>query len=270
MNWILNTIMKKQNEVMRIEAEAQRRQEMRKILSTAERIIETTQEYGHTHPVYLLIKQLVDQELYKNIFKSISTHEPNMVKGFDIYDVLPEVDIDEKNSPRRTSFLYTDHFNREITYSMFVDDSLIEDKEIEIQLGFDAVLTCPWEANRLSRAYSYIGECKNWGEWTQDLHNHRAAIWMPLGLTFVHNGNHSITAGIMNNEGVLKISRVHDLSEVYQHIYCDGVNFFRKEDNSFYAPVENFNLAVVFEIGRIIDRHSFPDKLRYKNFEYGS
>ncbi|WP_375162986.1 DUF6710 family protein [Paenibacillus peoriae] len=35
-------------------------------------------------------------------------------------------------------------------------------------------------------------------------------------------------------------------------IQCDGVNYFRVEDNSYLAPVTNISMAAVFEIGKLI------------------
>lgn len=246
---------------MKIEIENNQRNEMRHILVTARRIINQSSEYDETHPIFLLIKQLVDQELYDNIYRSISTHDSNRVKTYDIYDMIPNRTesqsfltkfMDEKSDDK---YLYINEATeKKVSYRDFFNSTRLEGKTATIKLGYDPVLTRPWAIDRLVGAYANIGKGKLNGEWLQD-QNHSVELWLPFGISFVHNGNHSITTGILMNEGVLQVSDIYDLSGIYPHLYCDGVNFFRTKDNSYYSPVRNFKLSVVFEIGRLIQKH---------------
>ncbi|OMF76860.1 MULTISPECIES: DUF6710 family protein [Paenibacillus] len=237
-----------------IERENKQRRELNRILMTAKKIIKQSTTYQDTHPIYLLIKQLVDQELYKNIYNSISTHDPNKVREFSIADILPFNSEKKIWNYQQGNFLYVDEFGNGVIYSEFIEQSKLDGKKASIRLGFDSVLTRPWNEERLVRAYSNIGMGKPSGDWIEDS-NHDAVLWLPFGVTIVNNGNHSITTGIINNEGMLKIYKIYDISKIYRYIYCDGANFFRKSDNSLYTPVENFSMAIVFEIGRLISEN---------------
>ncbi|WP_052520365.1 DUF6710 family protein [Aneurinibacillus migulanus] len=153
---------------------------------------------------------------------------------------------------KSSKYLYKDDFDNFISYEKFIDEAKIVGKLATINLGFDPVLTRPWNEKRLVNAFSNIGRGKRGGEWTEE-ENHEAELGLLFGITFVSSGNHSITAGILNNEGQLKINSIYDMSKIFPYIYCDGVNYFRKREDSLYAPVRNYSLVVVFEIGRLIN-----------------
>ena len=46
-------------------------------------------------------------------------------------------------------------------------------------------------------------------------------------------------------------------------IYTLMVYYYRKADNSIYADVSNFNLAVVFEIGSLICKYTYEKDIRF-------
>ncbi|GEM_PF-2581754 len=256
-----------------IERENQNRQQLKNILSVARGIISRTTTYEETHPVYLLIKQLVDQELNKNIYSSISTFDESKVKYFNIHDLLPCYNnksynkFNALNKGEENEYLYVDALGEEIKYYEFIQESKVEGKSVTIKLGQDPIITRPWNVDRLIGTYSNIGKGKLHGNWRKDS-NHITELWLPFGITFVSSGNHSITAGILNNEGSLEVTEIYDMSNIFYHIYCDGVNFFRTKDNSLYAPVENYSLAIVYEIGRLINSYKSSEKnIKFKNVE---
>ncbi|AYF55182.1 hypothetical protein DFH04_10780 [Clostridium novyi] len=270
---LFSELSKNKNNKARIERENQNRQQLKNILSVARSIISKTTTYEEKHPVYLLIKQLVDNELNKNIYSCISTFDESKVKYFDIHDILPynrnksfnKFNVLDKS--KENEYLYVDSLGKQIKYYEFIQESKVEGKSVTIKLGQDPVITRPWNVNRLIGAYSNIGKGKTSGNWQQDS-NHRTELWLPFGITFVNSGNHSITTGILNNEGSLEVTEIYDMSNIFHHIYCDGVNFFRTKDNSLYASVENFSLAIVYEIGRLINSYKFSEKnIKFKNLE---
>jgi hypothetical protein len=72
---------------------------------------------------------------------------------------------------------------------------------------------------------------------------------------WVHGGNHSITAGIVQAQGKLRPEITYDISRVYRHVTCDGVEYKRKHDGSTVGPVPDLEMAAIFEIGRLMHKH---------------
>lgn len=136
------------------------------------------------------------------------------------------------------------------------DDYIFEDvKEIHttksIDLSKDLVIPYPWKRERLVRAISFIGDGRVSGNWRQD-NNHQIIVFLPMGLALVHGGNHSISSGIIQGEGIIHADRFYDISCIYDHVYCDGNNYIRKRDNSIISEVKSVEFAALFEIGRLI------------------
>ena len=126
----------------------------------------------------------------------------------------------------------------------------------EIHLGRDLVLPWPWRRTRLINSISRLGEGRVWGSWKQDFGNHRIELWLPLGISWVTSGNHSIAIGIIQCSGKLKPDYIYDISKMYDYVYCDGRNYIGKENNTIIAPVENVEFAAIFEIGRMMVENS--------------
>ena len=125
-----------------------------------------------------------------------------------------------------------------------------------ISLNRDIVLPWSWKKSRLITSISLIGQGRSWGQWRQDYINHHVELWLPMGIAWVYGGNHSITAGIIQGKGEIIPRYVYDISNVYDYVYCDGVNYYRKEDGSIISPVLNAEFAAIFEIGRIMAENS--------------
>lgn len=121
-----------------------------------------------------------------------------------------------------------------------------------IELKKDVILPWPWNRKRLIDNIATIGKGRSCGEWKQDETNHFVILWLPIRIAWVDQGNHSITAGIIQGEGVLKPTKTYDISKVYDIIYCDGEYFRLKKDDSIFCEIKNIEFAAIFEIGRIM------------------
>lgn len=137
------------------------------------------------------------------------------------------------------------------------DGRRLDDLKLEVKsprslfLGVDLVLPWPWSAGRIIDSLSNLRPGGAWGSWRQDS-NHCIELWLPIGIGWVHGGNHSITAGILQAKGRIKPEITYDMSAVYNHVVCDGIAFRRSHDDSIIGPVSDLEIAAVFEIGRLI------------------
>jgi len=89
---------------------------------------------------------------------------------------------------------------------------------------------------------------KNWRE----AKNHSISFCLPMGIGCSTHGHHSITAGVLAARGTMKNYTCYDYSELFDYIYTDGVYFYRTENSSIIERVQNFDMACIFEIGRIM------------------
>lgn len=121
-----------------------------------------------------------------------------------------------------------------------------------INLSTDLIFPWPWNEERLANAIVKIGTGKMCGEFKQDFGNHNLMLWLPIGLTWVLGGNHSISSGILQGEGELIPRYVYDMSAIYDHVICDGLYYRRKHDHSIIGKVKMPQFAAIFEIGRIM------------------
>ena len=77
-----------------------------------------------------------------------------------------------------------------------------------------------------------------------------------MGIAWVYGGNHSISVGIIQGKGSIKPKAVYDISDVYNYVHCDGINYYRKEDGFIISSVKNAEIAAIFEIGRLMEENS--------------
>lgn len=94
-----------------------------------------------------------------------------------------------------------------------------------------------------------IGEGRIKGYWKQ-YSNHRVMLLLPFGVSFVLRGNHSLTTGIIQGEGMVKTDYIYDISPLYEYVLCDGDKFYLRDSNDILFYVKNIELAAIFEIGR--------------------
>jgi hypothetical protein len=123
-----------------------------------------------------------------------------------------------------------------------------------LNLAWDLIFPWPWNAGRIINAFSNLRPGGEWGPWRQDP-NHCVELWLPVGIAWVHGGNHSITAGILRGEGEIRPEITYDISQIYKHVTCDGIKYYRKYDGKSIGVVPDFEMAVVFEIGRLMSKY---------------
>ncbi len=124
----------------------------------------------------------------------------------------------------------------------------------KLRLDRDIVIPNPWEPIRLQNAFSMLRPGGAWGRWREDK-NHQIELWEPIGIGWVHGGNHSICAGILTAAGTVTPDFGYDITPIYKHVVCDGRTFRRVHDRAVISDVASIEMAAIFEIGRLmIDR----------------
>ena len=137
--------------------------------------------------------------------------------------------------------------------ALFSEQKTVEPtSSYKVRLASDPVLPCAWRRERIASALANIGTDKRFGPWKQDPNNHHLTLWLPWGIAFVGEGNHSITAGILNGEGEIIPDHVFDMSAIFDRVYCDGDNYFWRDTHKAICEVTVPRTAAVFEIGRLI------------------
>lgn len=66
---------------------------------------------------------------------------------------------------------------------------------------------------------------------------------MPIGATFVYNGNHSNLSGIVKREDVIHSTEMVNLASLYERIKFDGVYYRDVDSNQVIQEVKNFELV---------------------------
>ena len=95
----------------------------------------------------------------------------------------------------------------------YIYDSItIEDNEkMSISLRDNLVIPVAWNMGRFVDNITEIGtDCGNPFEFQES--NHWSTLFLPIGITVVHNGNHSILSGIIKREGIIYPTEKVDLA----------------------------------------------------------
>ena len=138
---------------------------------------------------------------------------------------------------------------------MAFDCPRLDSDKFLVQLNRDPVLPCPWHRGRYVGTLTSIGHGKHCGNWKEDRVNHCVTLWLPWGIAFVHGGNHSIAAGIVGGEGVLRPKEVYDMGRLLDLVQCDGKHYRSKQDNKVLDTVHDDKIAALFEVGRLMQQH---------------
>ncbi len=133
------------------------------------------------------------------------------------------------------------------------------DKSFNVYLGKDAVLSCIWDKRRIVDNINDIGTDKN--TWKKDDLNHFYKLYLPIGITLVYNGNHSVNCGIIKSFCSLDFSperaNIVDISSIYDDFFFDGYHLRSRnpyiEENKLKIP---FELGCILELGRLLKENN--------------
>lgn len=157
--------------------------------------------------------------------------------------------------------LLNDRFSTEalFKYLYYIETQSIQKYRSVIRLGKDPIITSIWNGSRLASSLAAIGMPDN--PWIEDINNHHFLLWLPMGITLVNGGNHSIATGMLKCEGKLKAgintkNPILDVSYIYTKMRFDGTYYRRTLDQSIIGKANDFAFGCIYEIGRLALRHN--------------
>ncbi|SDC47980.1 hypothetical protein SAMN02799630_00218 [Paenibacillus sp. UNCCL117] len=204
------------------------------VIETHEKNRDKRQAAEPTHPIFDVIKLIGLRTQTKYLTNLLYNYERERLPNMDPWHVF-----------------FSD--SEDITYDgkgMYDLFKKVSTEQALVSIKHDLVLPWPWDEGRQIQSLANIGEGRIRGSWTEDKLNHSIELWLPMRIGFVKGGNHSISAGILQGEGFVRPKVIFDISPIYQYVYTDGENFYRKSDNTIIAKVSSVEFAAIFEIGR--------------------
>lgn len=211
--------------------------ELDNIIKLAELLCHSRVETGGVQPVFNLVKMISEKILYSYFFnydKDMLAYVKSDI--WELYGAIKQVFGLQKNTTIENA----------------------NNCKVKIVLGEDAILTFPWNISRLEDALMDIGTDNN--RWVEQRSNHEATLYTPIGVTVINNGNHSVASGIFKSVGELTVyqgerMQIVDLSEYYDEIVFNGLEFVHSETNEVIYTPKVVELGYLFEVGRIIKQH---------------
>ncbi len=192
--------------------------------------------------IFTVIKLLADKITFTNTLSVIETYNTTLghYQSFSFNYLITTEDLSTE--------IFNFFYNTTTNLANFNDT-------ININLGIDPILPTVWERSRLSKCLAAIGTENN--RWKEDESNHYIDLLLPMGISIVHGGNHSITTGMVKCEGIIKVGQethnnIYDISALYDFMKFDGTYYIRISDNSIICKANSFEFGCIFEIGRII------------------
>lgn len=116
-----------------------------------------------------------------------------------------------------------------------------------VSLERDTVVSLPWKRERIIDTYD-IGKIRSF---KQDDSNHEGQYYIELGLSYVHNGRHSVTAGSSNHQGTLVLP-AYSLENLFPHVESDGtkwINAHTKEE--LRDGFLDYRIGILYELAKI-------------------
>lgn len=202
--------------------------ELKNILEFSQLLLLSKVQYDGVVPIFNLVKMIAETMIYQNIYKS---------KKDMVGDIKDEID----------------NIKNALVYNIADLEKIVvvrQKPDIKIKLGKDPVLAFPWSKERLENSLIKYGtESHTWEEFP---FNHDVHLCIPLGLSLVMGGNHSITSGIFKVVGEVSVKELYDISKLYDYVEFNGVDFVHKDSKKSIYTCKFSELGYLFEIGRVI------------------
>ena len=168
-----------------------------------------------------------------------------------------------------TKCMYNDRNYQGIGYMRAILNSFLLDLSfdfwqkcnIHLKVQNTPIISCVWNHSRMIDGLMGLGEInKNPFNGISFAYNIHAFLIEPLGLVVVDNGNHSVNAAIVYNEGEIIVNTVIDISEVLEKYRFDGKKYVNIETNK-KVNIKNlknnsesftYTFGLLFELARVL------------------
>lgn len=134
------------------------------------------------------------------------------------------------------------------------EDKLPKEENIKhpIILSKDIILPTNWQPRSMICLLGKIGaDNRHCGDFRQNS-NHATTLLLPMKITFVSCGNHSISQGIITGNGSIIPDNVIKLNKLFEKLSFDGENWIFMETGEPMEPPRYPEFGWIWEIARYI------------------
>ncbi|WP_373889469.1 DUF6710 family protein [Massilia sp. NP310] len=239
-----------------------RRNRVGLVVARLQKFLRTIRSPGEPNVAAPGTADCAEVEIFKNLLEmadQIAAHNPGGVLQL-VSAILRPLQAEQMLSvaerPRHAALSPVDFeqlFSPDYFFSYFNPEDCLQVpvEGHQVDLGRDVVLPTPWAKERFAASLAFVGAGKQLGIWRQDS-NHGILLVLPWRIGIVTGGNHSITAGILANEGKVSPTNVVDLGPLLDRVKSDGVHFICRQSGRRLAKVRDARMAALFELGRYI------------------
>lgn len=144
-------------------------------------------------------------------------------------------------------------FGKELAALLMNDYRSEVPQALSLNLANDIVFPTPWHPSRMINNVGVFGIGYGRQEWEQHTNNHEIYWLETFGFGVVGNGNHSITAAIINNDiSLFKIPNYIEHGLVFDYVHFDGQQFVLTASEKALGEPVYPEFGIVFEISRLI------------------
>lgn len=117
----------------------------------------------------------------------------------------------------------------------------IENEVREVDLSKDCVLALPWDISKIKGTIKNIFHSNF--EFIKN--NHMANYFEPVGICYVYNGIHSISAGINYRKGQIQ-ARLFDITPLFYNVRTDGARWYNIHTDEEIGKLYDFRTGLIF------------------------
>lgn len=207
------------------------------------------------------LNSYIDGDKFKNALEWANEIVENEDKEntLVLLDYIMEMVRNDLKYSLLTEIIYSKRFDvLDITRKMFIPQiytnqngvniSVISKEVKEINLIKDTIISVPYRRERKQSAIVYLRNNKF--KYMED--NHMGNYYELVDVTYIYNGIHSISGGVeLKKDGSIIVKDVVKVSELFEHIHTDGINWIKSHNNEIVDCVADYRIAILYEVARL-------------------
>ena len=214
-------------------------------------IIENTQEFKK------MFSELVKKSNEETIKKTIKFMD-NEIQG----ELLSKCFYNDRNYRQ-----YMDMIEKSLTLDLEMD--AFQKCNIVVDIAETPVISCVWNFERVKEALYHLGKCNN-NPFDGKTYsgNIMAYLIEPLGVVLVINGNHSVNAAIVQQEGEIIVETKVDISSALDKYNFNGEDYIDiiTGEKIEHTMLKNgsqpftYTLGLMFEMARVLKENRMEER----------